>query len=554
MHHASFLLLCWLALAAAAPHGSSSHPFDLGASVSDPSSDLLTCLSELVDPSCGGLTILPSSDDASFTSALNFSIPNLKFDEPQYAPPSFLLYPCSTQQVQSIVVCATNSEWLLRVRSGGHGYTGQGSVADDGFRFVLVDLMNLTRVTVDVAGSTAVVQAGATLGEVYYHVSAASNDSLAFPAGTCPTVGIGGYLAGGGYGLLGRLHGLAADHVLDCSLVAANGSLLTRANMSSDVFWALRGGGGGAYGIVVEWTVSLVPVSAVVTQFGAGVTGAAQVAALLPQWQAFAPNAPGDVYISCFLAVNGDGEVFASFSGLALMTASEVLSFVAAGFPLLNLSLAQTHEMSFIEAVVDFGAGMEPNPTVESLLDRAYYGKSYYAAKSDYVVSPLTAGANGGIETFLSALLAQPHAWAMLDPYGGAMSLVAPDALPFPHRAGNLFSIQYQTVWFQPSDEDSRRAGLRTIHDAMTPFVSSNPRRAYSNYPDADLGAAWNGTTTLTQNAQWGLPYFSGNFERLVEAKTQIDPANVFRNAQSTQVDQTRIRRRQERSVDVALE
>ncbi|XP_051222269.1 berberine bridge enzyme-like Cyn d 4 [Lolium perenne] len=134
--------------------------------------------------------------------------------------------------------------------------------------FAVVDLARLRSVRVTRGPpATAWVDSGATLGELYHAVGRASG-RLAFPAGLCPTVGIGGHLSGGGFGMLLRKHSLAADHVVDAVLVDAKGRLLDRTSMGRDVFWAIRGGGGGgSFGIVLSWKVKLVPVPPTVTVF-----------------------------------------------------------------------------------------------------------------------------------------------------------------------------------------------------------------------------------------------------------------------------------------------
>ncbi|CAN0886225.1 O-acetylstemmadenine oxidase [Linum grandiflorum] len=86
---------------------------------------------------------------------------------------------------------------------------------------------NLQKITVDVATKTVWVQAGATLGELYYAISQKST-TLAFPGGICPTVGIGGYVSDGGYGNLSRIYSLATDNVVDAIFVDAKGRTQTR--------------------------------------------------------------------------------------------------------------------------------------------------------------------------------------------------------------------------------------------------------------------------------------------------------------------------------------
>jgi FAD/FMN-containing dehydrogenase len=108
---------------------------------------------------------------------------------------------------------------------------------------------------------TAVIDSGATHGEVYYAVSKASKQ-LTFAAGLCHTIGIGG-----GFGMLLRKYGGAIDNILDATLVNAEGRLVNKKAMGKDVFLAIRGGGGESFGIVLSWKVMFVPVLPKVTMF-----------------------------------------------------------------------------------------------------------------------------------------------------------------------------------------------------------------------------------------------------------------------------------------------
>ena len=120
------------------------------------------------------------------------------------------------------------------------------------------------------------------------------------------------------------------------------------------------------------------------------------------------------------------------------------------------------------------------------------------------------------------------------------MQNISSDYIPFPHRRGNLFSIQYVVTW---KEEDNNKSSkyidwIRGFYNSMAPFVSSGPRAAFVNYMDFDLGVMKLVSTCVQPEDAveiarlWGEKYFLKNYDRLVRVKTLIDPNNVFRNQQ----------------------
>jgi FAD/FMN-containing dehydrogenase len=162
--------------------------------------------------------------------------------------PQFIITPFNEFEIQAAIVCAKKYDMQIRVRSGGHDYEGLSFLSYQ--EFVLVDLAELSSISVDIENETAWIGAGASIGELYYRIAEKSKVH-GFPAGTCPTVGVGGHFSGGGFGTIFRKYGLAADNLIDARIVDANGRILDRESMGEDLFWAIRGGGAASFGVVL---------------------------------------------------------------------------------------------------------------------------------------------------------------------------------------------------------------------------------------------------------------------------------------------------------------
>ena len=160
--------------------------------------------------------------NSSYSSVLDLTIVNRRFSNSS-TKPLVIVTPLDVSQILATIICSQRHGLQIRTRSGGHDYEGLSYVA--GVPFVLLDLSNLRQIAVDEENRTAWVQSGATLGELYYRISQKSK-SLGFPAGVCATVGIGGHISGGGYGLMMRKYGIAADNVIDAHIIDVNGNLL----------------------------------------------------------------------------------------------------------------------------------------------------------------------------------------------------------------------------------------------------------------------------------------------------------------------------------------
>ncbi|MFI5843790.1 FAD-binding oxidoreductase [Catenuloplanes sp. NPDC051500] len=172
----------------------------------------------------------------------------------------------------------------LRVHTTGHAMGRTAPVA--GPQLLVRPLID-EPVRVDPIARTAVVPAGKRWADV---LPEANRHGLTAVHGSSATVGVVGYLLGGGISFYGRLHGVAANTVRAITLVRADGTVVTVSpDADPELFWALRGGGGG-FGVVVAVEIDLVPMHRVIT--GMAVWDAADAARIAPAWQSWAEHAP----------------------------------------------------------------------------------------------------------------------------------------------------------------------------------------------------------------------------------------------------------------------
>ncbi|KAI6706099.1 hypothetical protein NL676_009061 [Syzygium grande] len=208
--------------------------------------------------------------------------------------------------VQDGIYCSKKLGIHLRVRSGGHDYEGLSYVSEIETPFFIMDLSNLRVVDINLTDNTAWVEPGATIGEVYYRI-AKKSPIHGFPAGLCTSLGVGGHITGGAYGSMMRKYGLGVDNVLDALIVDADGQIRDRAGMGEDLFWAIRGGGGASFGIILNRKIKLVPVPSTVTVFTVTRTLEQGATKLFHRWQQVVDKLDHNLFIRVLIQVASTG-------------------------------------------------------------------------------------------------------------------------------------------------------------------------------------------------------------------------------------------------------
>ncbi|KAE8694260.1 FAD-binding Berberine family protein [Hibiscus syriacus] len=401
-----------------------------------PHQSFLQCLSLRSNDSSISKLIFTRTN-SSYGSVLDSTLWNLRFNSTNTPKPLVIVTPTQISHIQATIHCSRKHGLQTRTRSGGHDYEGLSSIAK--VPFIIIDLVHFRSVDVDVENRIAWVQSGASLGELYYRIAEKST-KLAFPAAVFHTIGVGGHISGGGFGLLLRKYGLAADNVLDAQFIDVNGRVLDRKSMGEDLFWAIRGGGGGSFGIVLSWKLSLVPVPANVTVFSVTRVLEQNATEVVHRWQYIARDLPDEVYSTVILrginsTQDGRKTVLAIFSSLFLGTINELLPLMEQRFPELGLTRQNCTEMSYIQSLM-VNNGL-PNQPLEILLNwtsRVPIVSPSYKAKSDYVKEPISVTGLNGLFSRLTDETAALTTIVFVA-FGGIMDRIPENATPFPHRA-----------------------------------------------------------------------------------------------------------------------
>jgi FAD/FMN-containing dehydrogenase len=406
--------------------------------------------------------------------------------------PLAVVQPLDARDVRAVVHWAARTKVPIVARSGGHSYAGYSTT-----RGVVVDLARMAGV--QVTGGRAVVGAGARLGSVYARLA---DQGVAIPAGSCASVGIAGLVLGGGFGLASRAWGLTCDNLVAADVVTADGRLLScDTGRHADLFWALRGGGGGNFGIATRFVFRTHAVGGGGSYFIATWPWDA-VEAVVERFLRWAPAAPDALTSICRVAAGGAPsiQVFGQFLGDETRLRA-ALTGLTEGLPAARLS---TGSASWLDLVRRW-AGCLGKPLAECTIVKP----EAFVGGSDYI-DRVTPGVGATLRHAVEARGSQSGA-ILLDSYGGAVNRVPPAATAFVHRRERS-SAQYFAA-----GEAAARAWVRATRAAMRPHVSGF---AYQNYIDPDL-------------ADWKHAYYGANLRRLTAVKRAYDPRNLFHFAQT---------------------
>jgi len=405
--------------------------------------------------------------------------------------PAAVVYCAGSDDVIAAVNFARSQSLLVAVRAGGHNIGG-ASVCDGG---LVIDLSRMKQIEIDPVRRTARAQAGLNLGEFD---AATQAHGLATTMGVNADTGIAGLTLGGGFGKLGRKHGLSCDNLVSAEIVTADGRLL-RASAAEhpDLFWAIRGGGGN-FGIVTNFEYRLFPVGPILLA-GSVLHPYDRARDAMRFYHAFAKAAPDELSLDAALVTMLSGERALSISACYVGPIDEgervVKPLRAYGAPIQD----QIAPRPYVE-IQAAGDPLFPR-------GRRYYWKAQFLRElSDAAIDTLLASyATAAAESLL-----------VLQHVGGAIARIPVNATPYANRDA-LYDCFPISIWDDPAEDAARIRWARELWEAMRPFSTGG---VYAN----NLGEE--GTERI--EAAYG-----ENFARLVALKTKYDPTNFFRSNQN---------------------
>jgi FAD/FMN-containing dehydrogenase len=409
----------------------------------------------------------------------------------------------SAADVCAAIAYARERNLEIAVRGGAHSMSGM-SVVDGG---LMIDLSLLDDVTVDPRKRRAWVGGGATLGRLD---AAAQEHGLAVPAGQVSHTGVGGLTLGGGMGWLSRMHGLSIDNLVSAQVVTADGRILHASeDENSDLFWAVRGGGGN-FGVVTEFEFRLHEVGPIV-QVGMLFFAADDYPDVLRLAREVVPVLPREINVV----------IAGLHAPPAPFVPEEYRMQPAAALIVAGFGTAEQHADALTRlraAVAPQFEMVTPMPYValQQMLDESTAWGFHYYEKGTYLPD-LTDEIVDVLAEHLPRK-ASPLSVVLIDRLDGAFSDVADDATAFGGSREPRYHAAVVGVAPTPDLLDRERIWARDLFAALQPHVGDDV--AYVNAP-GDL-----------DDERVRAIYGPAKYARLAGIKAIYDPSNVFhRNA-----------------------
>ena len=410
--------------------------------------------------------------------------------------PAVIVQCVQPDDVQPVIRFARKNGLELSIRGAGHNIGGN-ALCDNG---VTIDFSKMKKVRVDAGKRRAYVEPGATLADLD---EATQAHGLATPVGINSTTGIAGLTLGGGFGWLTRKYGMTIDNLISVEMITSDGEKIRASqNENTDLFWAVRGGGGN-FGVVTQFEFQLFPLGPQIVA-GLIVFPFNQAKQILTKYRQFVTSAPEELNVWVVLrkapplpflpeTVHGKEVVILPIFYLGAVAETEKL--IA---PLRAFGTALGEHIG-AQPYVQWQKAFDPLLTPGA---RNYWKSHNFTELAD--------GALNSIIEF-AGKLPSPQCEILIGLIAGAPNRIAADAMAYGHRDAR-FVLNVQGRWDEATDDKKCIGWARQFFKATAPYASAG---AYVNFMTAEEGDR--------VAAAYG-----SNYERLVEIKRRYDPENVF--------------------------
>ena len=422
-------------------------------------------------------------DDAGYDAA------RLTFNGMIDRRPELVVRPLDVDDVVAAVSFAGEADLPIAVRGGGHSVAGhcigEGSL--------VVDLRLMRGVVVDPEARTATC-GGGSLWEDFD--PPCQRAGLATPGGTFGDTGVGGLTLGGGIGHLIGLHGLTLDNLLVATVVTADGETVGASESeNADLFWALRGGGGN-FGVVVDFTFQLHPVGQLLG--GALTYDLEDTETVVATWRDVMATAPDELAL------------FAMVSRSAIAGARGEGGLISVAY-FGDLDEGREAIRPLYDRLAPVADGVRPMyyAELQDMFGRMPFGlRNYWSGRFLHELPD-------DVIELTASHFADPEATGsvLFEPIYGAAASVPPEATAFAGREAR-HNATFTSAWTDPQDDDRQVRRARSFSEALAPWAVGG---GYVNYASESAG---DGMET---------EYGAQRLRRLRDVKRRYDPDNRFR-------------------------
>lgn len=402
--------------------------------------------------------------------------------------PLVIVYCQNNEDVINAINWAKEYKVPFRIRSGTHHYEGYST----GDNVLVIDVSQMNEIQLN--ETTVTVQGGVRNRELYEAVCKAG---YPFPGGGCPTVGVAGYTLGGGWGYSSRLFGLGCDQLLEAEIIIADGQVIVaNKDQNEDLFWALRGSGGGNFGVVTSLTYRLPQKEEMATLINIDYrqVGFEKVVDVALRYQQFFKNLDRRMNLKMAMYHSETKGKGVKLTGLFYGTKEEA-----------NQLLNPFHDAP--EFDLDYMSVLQANREIQdSHPDFEMYRSGGRFIYRDYnedellvMLSLIDQRAPGALYTALTFY-----------GLGGAISDINKDETAFYYRDA-LFILGFQSVW---EDSVYKAANDQWVQERFN-ILSTYTEGSFINFP-------------IVQATDYEKNYYGANLERLKEVKRKYDPTGIF--------------------------